>query len=122
MTKTSLLRKTDEMERRPAPKCHGGVGALDLTTVLAGADIAGARLAFIHDDVLAPGVSIGVHRHEDDEEYYYILSGKGSMTLDGELFDVAAGDITAVFSGGSHGLENSSDEALRVIVIGISGK
>ena len=39
------------------------------------------------------------------------------MTLDGERFEVEAGDITAVYPGGTHGLENNSDEDLRILVV-----
>jgi len=77
----------------------------------------GGHLKFVHDDVLAPGVSIGLHTHIDDEEYYYILEGRGVMTLDGERFEVQAGDITAVYPGGEHWLENTSDADLRMIVV-----
>ena len=42
------------------------------------------------------------------------------MVLDGERFEVRAGDITAVFPGRSHGLENNGPEELRVIVMSIS--
>ena len=120
MPGTALLKKRAEMQRQPLPECHHGHGALDWTNVLAAADLAGRHLNFFHDDVLAPGVSIGVHHHSQDEEYYYILSGRGKMTLDGELFPVAAGDITAVYPGGCHGLENDGDEDLRIIVISVS--
>jgi len=74
---------------------------------------------FLHHDVLPPGVSIGVHSHRDDTEYYYILDGHGAMTLDDETHRVEAGDITAVFPGGSHGLVNDSDEPLRIIVLSV---
>ena len=120
MDKTTLIKRRDDMQREPLPECHGGTGALDWTTVLDGRDLRGRHLNFIHDDVLAPGVSIGVHRHEHDEEYYYVLSGRGVMTLDGERFEVKAGDITAVYPGGEHGLENSADEDMRIVVISVS--
>ena len=57
---------------------------------------------------------------EKDEEYYYILSGKGVMTLDDEQFEVEEGDLTIVYPGGSHGLENNSNDILRVVVISIN--
>jgi mannose-6-phosphate isomerase-like protein (cupin superfamily) len=62
-----------------------------------------------------------VHPHRDDEEYYYVVSGRGVMTLDGVEHEVAAGDISAVYPGGSHGLENRSDTDLRVVVISVAG-
>lgn len=104
------------MRREPLPQCHDGQGVLDWTVVLEGHS---KHVSFIHDDVLPPGSSIGVHRHENDEEVYVILSGKGVMTLDGEEHEVGSGDVTVVFPGGSHGLENRSTEDLRILVFAV---
>jgi mannose-6-phosphate isomerase-like protein (cupin superfamily) len=117
MTETTYLKRHDAMHTGPLPNCHDGEGALDYTVVLDGSDAPGRHLKFMHDDVLAPGVTIGLHTHVDDEEYYYILEGRGVMTLDGERFEVQTGDITAVYPGGEHGLENTSDADLRMIVV-----
>jgi quercetin dioxygenase-like cupin family protein len=111
------LKKKKDMLRQPLENCHDGQGALDWTEVLDEGDLKERGLNFVHDDVLPPGVSIGNHRHTEDEEYYYIVSGKGVMTLDQERFEVTAGDITAVYPGGMHGLENSGSEDLRILVI-----
>jgi mannose-6-phosphate isomerase-like protein (cupin superfamily) len=119
MQETTLIRRRSEMPRSPLPNCHDGQGALDWTVVLDGQQTRGRQLHFIHDDILPPGASIGVHRHDTDEEYYFILSGTGVMTLDGIAYDVGPGDITAIFPGGEHGLKNYSEEDLRVIVIGL---
>jgi len=108
------------MERRPLPECHGGKGALDWTNVLGGEGTKGRHVHYFHDDVLPPGASIGVHAHKSDEEYYYVISGRGVMTLDGARHEVEAGDITAVYPGGSHGLENNSEAELRIIVISVA--
>jgi len=96
------------------------MGCLDWTEVLNSEDLPGCRLNFVHDDVLAPGVSIGVHRHDGDEEYYYIVAGRGQMTLDNELFEVEAGDMACVFPGGCHGLKNNGTEDLRIVVFSVS--
>jgi uncharacterized cupin superfamily protein len=116
-TQTTLIRRCEQMQRAPLPNCHDGHGALDWTTVIGGDELHGRHLKFIHDDIIPPGVTIGIHRHQDDEEYYYILSGQGVMTLDGQRYPVKPGDITAVFSQGEHGLENTSSEEMRIIVI-----
>ncbi|MBT3287957.1 MAG: cupin domain-containing protein [Victivallales bacterium] len=117
---TTLHKSRAAMPARPVAGCHDGVGEIDWVGVLGGEDLAGRHLRFFHDDVLPPGTSIGIHRHSDDEEYYYILSGQGVMTLDGKRHQVAPGDITAVFPGGEHGLENTGDTDLRVLVISAS--
>ena len=120
MSDTTLIKKHPAMRHEPLENCHDGKGALDWKEVLAPGDLKNRRLNFVHDDVLAPGVSICVHAHQSDEEYYYILSGKGTMSLDGEDFRVGAGDITAVYPGGAHGLLNDGDEDLRVLVFSVS--
>jgi len=117
MEKTTFLKKSADMPRQPLENCHGGVGALDWIVVLDQADLKGKGLNFVHDDILPPGVSIGPHAHTRDEEYYYIVSGKGVMTLDEERIEVTGGDMTAVYPGGLHGLENNGTEDMRIIVI-----
>lgn len=116
----TLYKSHGEMPSRPLPRCHDGVGEIAWTGVLGKEDLAGRHLRFFHDDVLPPGTSIGVHRHADDEEYYYILSGHGVMTLDGQRHAVGRGDMTAVFPGGEHGLENTGASDLRVLVFAVS--
>jgi uncharacterized cupin superfamily protein len=119
MNKTTFLKKREDMLRQPLENCHDGKGALDWIVVLDGDDLKERGLNFVHDDILPPGVSIGNHRHTGDEEYYYIVSGKGIMTLDQERIEVNGGDITAVYPGGVHGLENTGNEDLRIIVISV---
>jgi len=118
---TTFLRKKADMPSEHIDRCHEGSGAIRWVGVLDGEAPGGERLQFIHDDVMPPCTSIGVHRHTSDQEYYYIVSGRGVMTLDGREYEVAAGDITAVLPGGSHGLANNSDGDLRVIVISVAG-
>jgi uncharacterized cupin superfamily protein len=105
------------MIRKPLPECHGGIGDLDWIEVLNTNDLPNRALKFIHDDRLPPGASVGNHQHESDEEYYYILTGEGQMILDGQTYEVGAGDITAVFPGGSHALKNTGKTDMRFLVI-----
>jgi mannose-6-phosphate isomerase-like protein (cupin superfamily) len=116
-TPRTQLKKHTDMQRRPLPNCHGGQGNPDWTEVLSPSDLTGRGLRFVHDLLLPPGASVGVHRHDDDEEYYYLLSGEGEMTLGDRTFRVAAGDVTAVFPGGRHGLVNTGDRELRILVV-----
>ena len=41
------------------------------------------------------------------------------MHLDGEQHEIKAGDITGVFPGGTHGLENNSNEDMHIIVFSV---
>jgi quercetin dioxygenase-like cupin family protein len=47
------------------------------------------------------------------EEVYYLLRGQARGWLDGEVNDVAAGDLVWTSTNGSHGFVNTGDEPLR---------
>jgi mannose-6-phosphate isomerase-like protein (cupin superfamily) len=73
---------------------------------------------FIDLTELPPGTSIGRHTHSEcDEEVYVIISGHGRMTADGEEFLVHPGDVIVNPAGGTHGLENTGDACLRIVVL-----
>ena len=73
-------------------------------------------LKFINYAELEPSASIGDHLHGTNEEVYVILSGHGVMAVNGESQSVKPGDVILNKPGWHHGLENSSDEPLKVLV------
>ena len=62
------------------------------------------------------GASIGEHRNDKDE-IYYVLSGRGELTLDGHVREVAAGDAILTRNGSTHALAQAGDEDLVIIVV-----
>jgi quercetin dioxygenase-like cupin family protein len=52
------------------------------------------------------------HRHEQ-AEIYYIISGKGIMTIDGEKYHVECGSSVFVPGNAEHGIVNDGEEELR---------
>jgi mannose-6-phosphate isomerase-like protein (cupin superfamily) len=62
-----------------------------------------------------PGSAIGYHLQTEDE-IYYVLSGRGMMTVDGKAFDVAAGDAVLTRPGSSHGLKQVGNEDLVILI------
>lgn len=57
--------------------------------------------------VLVGGLRAGqrIPVHPEGESVYYFLEGSGTMTADGERFDVGPGAIVLVPAGGKRGLE-----------------
>jgi mannose-6-phosphate isomerase-like protein (cupin superfamily) len=74
----------------------------------------GFKLAF-HKRVLHPGASIGYHNQETDE-VYYIDSGTGKMTINGNTFDVKPGDGILTRTGSSHSIVQTGSTDLTIIV------
>ncbi len=57
---------------------------------------------------LKPGDTIGMHKHETNEDAYVILSGEGTFVdTDGKEFKVKAGDTTIARKGQAHALKNT---------------
>ncbi len=62
---------------------------------------------------LKPGHSIGMHKHETNEDAYIILSGEGVfIDTDGKEFKVKAGDTTIARKGQAHALKNTGKKPL----------
>jgi mannose-6-phosphate isomerase-like protein (cupin superfamily) len=64
---------------------------------------------------LKPGAGIGYHEQKEDE-VYYVLSGKGVMTLDDRPHDVSAGTAILTRPGSSHGLKQAGNDDLVVLI------
>ena len=65
--------------------------------------------------VLKPGSGIGYHEQHEDE-VYYVLSGRGVMTLDDKPYDVTPGTAILTRTGSSHGLKQVGSEDLVVVI------
>ncbi len=65
------------------------------------------------------GIS-GEHKHTRTEEIYFILSGRGEMTLNGKPHTVSAGNLILTGLGTRHALRNIGDEGLGWLVIEMS--
>ena len=65
---------------------------------------------------LPAGASIGLHKHENNEDVYLIVQGKGTFVDgNGNETPVAAGDVTIARPGQSHALKNTSKKPLVFI-------
>ncbi len=67
--------------------------------------------------VVPSGSSIGMHRHEQTEEIYYIVSGRATMDLNEQHLQVSAGDLITTPLGASHGLANYSRQDMAFFVV-----
>ena len=108
-------------ERRAVsrPKVWGGEGELAAKYSL-GPDAAkdGENFTMAAEMTLAPGHSLGVHAHDDNEEIYVVLSGQGDYTDEnGVVHHLSAGDTTLTRRGQSHGIANPGPEPLVFLAV-----
>jgi hypothetical protein len=126
MMKTTEFGKAKKHQFFSEP-CHGGKGAWYFKDYIDSLDKDHSVVKFIHDDILPPGSTFGIHEHKvpDDqlfEEWYLCLSGHGIMILDSVQHPFGEGDINVCRSGGSHGVENTGDTDMRLLVICAAAK
>ena len=64
--------------------------------------------AFIGELTIAPGAKVPTHR-DQTEEYLYVLSGGGTMTLDGQTHSVKPGDVIFMPAGAEVSFVNGKE-------------
>ncbi|MCK5841179.1 MAG: cupin domain-containing protein [Candidatus Sabulitectum sp.] len=66
---------------------------------------------------LAPGCSIGLHQHINEDELYFIIEGAGKIS-DGDVSQsVSSGHSILTRSGESHSIENTGSRDLVLIAV-----
>lgn len=98
---------------------HEGEGQIEFVRAFESKDF-NTGLSFIDYVEIPPGSSIGIHRHGDNEEVYFIVEGSGIMTTNDEQYRVHGGDLIVNYRGWSHGLKNNMDMPLKVLVWEVS--
>ena len=66
---------------------------------------------------LAPGCSIGLHQHTDEDELYFIIEGAGEVSDHEVKCSVSAGHSILTRSGESHSIENTGTGDMVLIAV-----
>ena len=69
------------------------------------------------EETLPPGCAVTPHRHREIEEIYYVVSGRGLMTVGDETREVSAGDAIYVPRDHRHSLRNTGSEPIRLVLV-----
>src|SRR3954467_2600679 len=64
---------------------------------------------------LHPGAGVGPHEQHEDE-VYYVLSGRGVMTVDDTKVDMTPGTAVLTRPGSSHSLKQTDNDDLVVLI------
>lgn len=58
-----------------------------------------------------------LHAHADMDKVYYVVSGQGLFLLEGRELDMRGGEMLVAPQGVPHGIRNTSDDRLLVLVV-----
>ena len=98
------------LRTRTAPRYKRAEGITSY--LLASPKTSGAKQLTATCVEIHPGGRQRVHSH-DPEQVYFILEGRGRMTVGRETEEVGAGDCVFIPSRVPHGLENTGSESLK---------
>jgi len=74
--------------------------------------------SYVDHMVIPAGASLGRHRHENVEEFFYVMNGAGVAHVGKESAAIRKGDAVPVFLNEVHSFEGTND--LEVMIVGIA--
>jgi len=104
-----------EMKTEDKERLRDGEGITHLTHLLDGSAEKNARM--FAEIILNPGCSIGYHSHDSETEYYFILSGAGTVNDNGKEVQVNQGDSVVTGNGASHSIKNTGSVPLVFLAV-----
>jgi oxalate decarboxylase/phosphoglucose isomerase-like protein (cupin superfamily) len=107
---------------------YGGSGTIAVSRYFRAEAVAAPMLLATYR--LPPGSSEGLHTHSSVDrecgaldEFYFIISGKGELTIDQSSISVVAGDYIYIPGGVSRGIANRSlDTDLHVHIVAVPSR
>jgi uncharacterized cupin superfamily protein len=97
---------------------------IGLITKELGKSVGSQKIYVKLDSVPPKGFSTKYHSHSQQEEFFYIISGVGTLNLNGQEIDVKVGDFLSKPAGKDifHTFYNSGTEPLLILDIGTNEK
>ncbi len=83
-------------------------------------DLLEGRVQMINWATLPAGKSFRSHYHEDMEEVFVLVNGTVDVRVDDEYDVLSAGDTLIVPPRAVHTMQNTSDDTVEYLVVGIS--
>lgn len=111
-----MFKKRTDMKLETIENLQGGKGKAQLLEIFSQDELKG-KCRLFKKITLEPGCSIGTHSHDQEEEIYYILSGKGIVEDNGKVFEIEAGDALKTGGGEFHSITNNGTEPLVFMAV-----
>ena len=111
-----MVRRKADMIKEVRERMREGSGKVEIVHIFKKEELKGKVRLFARL-ILNKNCSIGFHKHEDEEEIFYILAGRGIVDDDGATSEVSTGDAILTGNGAGHTICNENDEPLEVLAV-----
>ena len=112
-----MIRKAEETKITYREHMRDGDGTVKITNFINDPSEMMNKGRMFSKVTLEPGVSIGFHVHEGDNELFYFMKGTAEYNDNGEISTVQAGDVTFCPDGTGHAVANKGDETVEIIAV-----
>ena len=112
-----MIRKQSDYRIDERPEMRGGNGTVRIEHLFEPGTELKTPTRLCAKLYLEPGVSIGFHRHENEEEIFVIVKGQGEIDDNGTSRQVAAGDSVLTGNGAGHAVKNTGSETLEILAV-----
>ncbi len=110
-----MIRKAAQMKTE-VRNIRNGIGNVTVQHLFNKEEIT-ARTRMCARLTLPPGVSIGLHKHEGEDELFIVTRGTGLIDDGKTKVPIQAGDATLTGKGEIHAVINNGPEPLEIIAI-----
>jgi mannose-6-phosphate isomerase-like protein (cupin superfamily) len=114
---TFMSMRLDQALLRPAAAL-AGKGTVQHRRVLPPSVFIGPW-AYVDHVVVASGGATAPQAHREISEFYYVMSGQGSVTVEGETAPIRSGDAVPIRLNQTKSFENTGGGPLELLVVGI---
>ena len=112
-----MIKRNGEYPVETRAAMRGGDGEVSIERLWEPGSEMKAANRFFARMTLPVGASIGFHRHEGEEEVFYVLSGAAEMDDDGEKVVLRPGDTILTGGGAGHAVKSVGDEPLEMLAV-----
>lgn len=112
-----MIKRNGEYSVETRASMRGGEGEVSIERLWEpGSEMKAANRLFARL-TLPAGASIGFHRHDGEEEVFYVLSGTAEMDDDGKKVELRSGDTILTGGGAGHAVKAVGDEPLVMLAV-----
>ena len=111
-----MIRKDNNLESEVRAEIRGGKGSVTFRHFFKKDEIK-AKCRLCSRLILPPGASIGMHKHEAEDELFIIERGVGILDDGRNKIKVEPGDAMLTGNGESHSISNAGNEPLELIAV-----
>jgi mannose-6-phosphate isomerase-like protein (cupin superfamily) len=113
-----MIKKLAQQKEEIRENMRGGTGKVTFRHYLNKEEMK-AKCRLCSQIIIAPGASIGVHEHINEDEIYIIQQGQGIINDNGKDVVVESGDAVLTGQGGMHSIKNigATDLIFTAVII-----